>query len=533
MSTVPNPIDSISIDLQEIQGNILAGFNKDHQRFVFFTIEHVGRAKNWLAGFASHVDSTAAVGAFNDVFRAKRKKHKGEVNMPTATWRNIAFSYAGLEKLGAPDHATFPDDFKQGMAARKTLVGDLDRSDPSRWHGPFKKPQELHIVVMVASDIPGELAHTTDQIIAHAQLNGLRLLHVEHGEVRPDLPGHEQFGFKDGVSQPGIKGFTLSVNDQPDPNSGHQGVPGQDLLWPGEFVLGYPTQIPTTPPPPFDGPNPGQGPISASGPDWTKNGSYLVFRKLRQDVAGFMASVAAHASTLGLSADAYGAKLVGRYASGCPLAPTSYEVDLSKLPELAPSSANGFPSAFDPNDGDPSVQHPELLDDNLINNFEYGQDLPGTWVPRAAHIRKAYPRDEEFLLADGTVDPNSALQESFTQTRRLLRRGIAYGAPLALPKDPGTPVQDDDVDRGLLFLCYQKSIESQFEFVQKTWIDNPDFPQSGDGEDPLISQTKSATMTCPIHGASTTETLSHFVVTEGGEYFFQPSITALKLIAGS
>ncbi len=531
MSTIPNPIDQISIDLKQIQGNILAGFNKDHQRFIFMKIDDVNLVKKWLQNFVGVISTTAEVGAFNDGFRARRKMNKGEIDMPVATWHNLAFSYAGLAVLGAPDHTTFPDDFRQGMAARNALIGDLGRSDPSRWKAPFKAPQDIHLVVIVAADMPSHLAAATSNIVSKAKSNGLSVLHVEEGEVRPDLPGHEQFGFKDGVSQPGIKGFTRSVNDQPDPNSGHQGVPGQDLLWPGEFVLGYATQVPQTPAPPFDGPNPAQGPVSKSGPNWTENGSYLVFRKLRQDVAGFVNSVTRNAATLGLSADVFGAKIVGRYASGCPLQPTSFETDVAKLPELAPSSDNGFPSAFDPNNGDPSSLHPELLDDNLINNFEYGQDLAGTWVPRSAHIRKAYPRDEQFLLANGTVNPKSALQESFTQTRRLLRRGIAYGMPLKLPKDSTKPAQDDEVDRGLLFLCYQKSIESQFEFVQTAWIDNPNFPQPGDGEDPVISQTNSANFTCPVHGKSTTTSLAHFVVTEGGEYFFQPSIAAIQMLA--
>ena len=527
MSTFANPIDTVALELDQIQGNILAGFNKDHQRFLFLRIDDVGRAKTWLKTLIPHVSITTAVKAFNDDFKATRRRNKGEVNMPTATWLNVAFTFAGLTKLGAEGTRAFPVEFQAGMASRKTTIGDLDRSDPTKWQAPFNDPQSLHVLVILAADLEEDLKQKTHEVVKDLEHGGMHLLHDQHGEVRPDLPGHEHFGFKDGVSQPGVKGFTLSVNDHPDPNSGHQGVPGQDLLWPGEFVLGYPTQVPTTQAG-FDGPNPTPGPNSSNGPAWTKNGSYLVFRKLRQDVAAFKTNVNSTAASLGIPAEVFGAKIIGRYASGCPIQPTAYEVDVTKLPTLAPNTDDGFPASFDPNAGDPSVVHAEMVDDNLINNFEYGSDLLGTWVPRGGHVRKAYPRDEQFLLANGTVDPASALNESFTQTRRLLRRGIPFGPPF---HSNGTVPADDGVDRGLLFLCYQKSIATQFEFVQSAWVNNPNFPQAGDGVDPVMAQSASGAIQCPIKGAIKTITVPHFVVTEGGEYFFQPSISALHTLA--
>ncbi len=528
MSTLAMPIDSVPLELHEIQGNILAGFNKDHQRLLFLRIEDVAKAKIWIQALIPHVSTTSAVKAFNDDFRETRRKHHGEVDMPTATWLNVAFTYQGLAKLGARGVTEFPPEFQAGMAARKGETGDLDRSDPAKWQEPFKQPDLLHLLVLIAADLSHDLERKTKHVIDGLHAGGLHLLLDQHGEVRPDLPGHEHFGFKDGVSQPGIKGFTLSVNDHPDPNSGHQGVPGQDLLWPGEFVLGYPTQVGKTKNG-FDGPNPDPGEVSTSGPAWTKNGSYLVFRKLRQDVAAFKTNVNSTAATLGISPEVYGAKLVGRYASGCPLQPTAYEVDVEKLPTLAPNTGDGFPASFDPNAGDPAVVHPELVDDNLINNFEYGSDLKGTWVPRSGHVRKAYPRDEQFLPPNPKSGTPEDLNESTTQTHRLLRRGIPFGPPFHSNGD--MRFKDDGVDRGLLFLCYQKSIATQFEFVQKHWVNSPNFPEAGDGVDPVMAQSQAGSIKCPIKGAVETVNVPHFVVTEGGEYFFQPSISALHMIA--
>jgi deferrochelatase/peroxidase EfeB len=190
--------------------------------------------------------------------------------------------------------------------------------------------------------------------------------------------------------------------------------------------------------------------------------------------------------------------------------------------------------ALNPNAGDPSVNNPDLLNDDKINDFEYGDDPAGTTVPRAAHIRKAYPRDEVFLKADGTPDPNSLLNESSTQTHRILRRGIPYGTsfrPSLGAQSHGPKSVSDPDDRGLLFLCYQRSIKDQFEFIQTTWVNNADFPQTGDGQDPIIAQSSSGPFVCPVSKKNSPLTLNHFVTTTGGEYFFQPSISALKKLA--
>lgn len=165
------------------------------------------------------------------------------------------------------------------------------------------------------------------------------------------------------------------------------------------------------------------------------------------------------------------------------------------------------------------MDDPAVGGDALRNNaFHYVDDPAGTAVPRSAHIRKVYPRDEDT--------PGGG--ENNTQLRRLLRRGIPYGASLNLTN----PAPNDDGDRGLLFLCYQASIEDQFEFVQKAWVNNPDFPEGGDGEDPVMAQSPAGRFTCPGSTPAVTSALAHFVKTTGGDYFFQPSISALYHIAG-
>jgi hypothetical protein len=234
-----------------------------------------------------------------------------------------------------------------------------------------------------------------------------------------------------------------------------------------------------------------------------------------------------------------GAKLVGRYASGAPLELTKDEEALMKGDNL-PEGMEPLPKTFDPAAGDPSQAVAEALgvppdtktnegnlaeDDRLNNHFEYGDD-PGTIVPRAAHIRKAYPRDEKRPQGD----------ENDSQTHRILRRGIPFGTSfrpgLGAVGHAGKPGVEEPGDRGLLFLCYQSSIERQFEFIQKNWVHNADFPCPNDGEDPIIAQTKEGSFRLlPKDGDGVRKahlTIMHFVKMTGGEYFFQPSLEALE-----
>jgi Dyp-type peroxidase family len=508
-----------ALKLDNIQGNILAGFNKDFQRFLFINFPQDGDPKGWLKRLATEVASSAEVASFNALFKQINQRRGGELGVIEATWSNVALSASGLEVLGLAEAelAAFPETFRSGMAARAETVGDTGANAPEHWIPPFGT-RDVHAILLLASDSRDDLNHAglreIDRIVDHH----LRLLFVQDGTARSDLPGHEHFGFKDGVSQPGVRGFTL-----PSANNPNEGQPGQDLLWPGEFVLGYPKQKPhPNPPPPIPGPphygggepQPAEGtsepltepgPIAESGPDWTADGSYLVFRRLRQDVAAFNTFVNASASAENRSEDVIGAKLVGRYKSGCPLERTADE-----------------PQDVDPQAGDPSLGDPTLLIDAKINNFEYHDDADGGIVPRAAHIRKAYPRDE--------ATPGGG--EADTQTHRLLRRGVAYGAPYDGGAPAGSPQAGDAAfpdDRGLLFLCYQTSIENQFEFVQNLWVDNPNFPVPSDGEDPIIAQRQpDRKFAAPGLNQPQLNDIPQFVTTTAGEYFFAPSIAALE-----
>jgi Dyp-type peroxidase family len=484
-----------------IQGNVLAGFNKDHQRLLFFRLGDAGRARAWLATIVDETATSEEVLAFNDLFRRARSRRGGEGTAPQATWLNVALTYPGLAALGvsSAELSSFPDAFREGMANRADILGDVDESAPSRWVGPFAS-SDVHGLVILAADDPAALNRLARVHTQRMTAHGVQLVFDDVGRVRADQPGHEHFGFRDAVSQPGIRGLTRRQN----PENDEQGVPGQELLWPGEFVLGYPTQI-RIPDRDADekGENQKPGPISTSGPAWTADGSYLVFRRLRQDVAGFHRFLADAAADQGVTVEQFGAKLVGRYPSGAPLERTE---DARK--------------GFDPSTADPSAKDPTILDARRVNNFEFGEDEDGKLVPRAAHIRKAYPRDEKTPTGG----------EADTQTHRIIRRGIPYGESFRRNAPAGSPA-GADADRGLLFLGYQSSLERQFEFVTSQWFNKVDHPERGDGHDPIISQAaRTKRFTLP-GGRPGHLTLNRFIFTTGGAYLFQPSISALRRLS--
>jgi Dyp-type peroxidase family len=478
---------------------------------------------------------------------------------------NLAFTFSGLDFLQVAGSNQFPQAFRDGMASRASVIGDIDANAPANWGTPIGG-KNIHALMIVASDSQEDLGENVLRYVHNMGVNGgVRLVFLQEGAVRQDEPGHEHFGFRDGVSQPGVRHFDKHVKG----GEPIQGNPGQDRLQPGEFLLGYPTQVPSSKKCGVDSagkpittdPNPDEGPISPdhtngteTAPDWAVNGSYLVFRRLAQDVGKFHDHVASLATQVGLTPDVMGAKIVGRYASGCPLELTLDEMDLIKAGKL--------PSDFDPTQGDPSLRFPDVLGSGTPNNsgnlaensrfdnhFEYIHDDNdpvdrfGERVPRCAHIRKVYPRDS----------PTPGGGESDTQTHRILRRGIPFGTSfrpsLGATGHGGKFGVEEPKDRGLLFLSYQGSLVRQFEFLQQTWINNPSFPEpatgdevlpSGDqdGTDPLIAQASPTGPFRLVTGVTagktvaTTLTVSHFVTTTGGEYFFQPAISALFKVAG-
>jgi Dyp-type peroxidase family len=579
--------DEPLLRVANIQGNILAGFNKDHQVLLFLEILDKEEFRGWLGELANFVASTEEVLGFNRLFKMIRSRRRSDTRTVQSTWMNIAFSFRGLSKLAPRSVEQFRDEaFREGVAARSARLGDPPKGEgsPASWV-VGGKDNEADVVLIFAGDERGdvlsEVARIEDSIFAARFVDGrplrcgVRVVFKQEGAtLPPPLTGHEQFGFLDGVSQPGIRGrtsdephsvFTLRQN----PNDPDQGKPGQDLLWPGEFVFDYPGQNPR------DVEKSGENSLRPGGkpvaPEWARDGSYLVFRRLRQDVPGFRAFLADQAKKLGMTTDLFGAKVVGRYRSGAPIVRTgNCPVDHSQLggddcrnnafefgghgtgkegkfcPKETAEEAvvrlecdegtkyeadyerrHGPSGAGDGGDGPHPCGDDVERDCGCPPEDEFPSDPDGPLCPFAGHIRKAYPRDDR-----GTASPD--ICEGTTQTHRIMRRGIPFGPPF--PSDPPEGYKDP-TDRGLLFLCYQTSIVEQFEFIQTAWANNPDFKDVAKGKVPrpgfdlIIGQNggKDRDFVVPLPDGSHAKITAKvdWVIPTGAGYFFSPSIPAL------
>lgn len=501
MAVAPPPApNAAEHDLQDIQGNMV-GFNKDHQRLVFIGFPDAVSGKAFLSAITPDIATVSEVRRFNALYKEMRGRG-GEEGTVEATWMNIALSAAALTVIGAPGADTLPAEFTQGMAAQAQPLGDVDASAPVAWLPPFNPgAPPVHAMVIIAADSQDDLDSWYTRFRARIAAANVTELGHQDGNTRPaPNRGHEHFGFKDGISQPGIVGITESSKR------------GTDTIAAGEFVIGYPDQDgnvsgqgqPGRPTQPGDPTYPQPTAPTPGLPDWTHNGSFLVYRRLRQDVGSFNQFIEEMAQQLGMAPEQLAAKLVGRWRSGAPM---------ESVPALRPG--------VDPSASDPSVTTPAVLGDDQINAFDYEPgDADGGHVPRAAHIRKVNPRSEN---PPGKQESNR---------HRMLRRGIPYGPEFEPTEPPYAqgPVGDDR-DRGLLFLCYQSSLSRSFMFVQQSWANARDFPQAGDGEDPIISQALQQ-REFDLPPKTTHLIMARWVFTTGGEFFFGPSIRALHQLAG-
>ena len=256
------------------------------------------------------------------------------------------------------------------------------------------------------------------------------------------------------------------------------GIPGSNPyeapLKAGEFVLGYEDETLNLPPAP-------QPEVLG------RNGSYTVFRKLHMRVATFRQYLRQHSKDRA-EEEWLGAKTVGRWPSGAPLALAPDKDD----PELGASLKR---SSF------------------IYNAFMYGDDPHGLKCPQGAHIRRMNPRDSVVI---GVV-----------RLHRMIRRGTTYGPPLP----PGV-LEDDGIDRGLLFAMVGTHLDRQFEFVQREWINDGKFIGAPAEKDPLVSSNDGREFTIPKRPIRRhLKGLPAFVANRGGEYCFLPGLQALTWIA--
>ena len=373
----------------------------------------------------------------------------------------VALAASGMRALGVPASVLdgLPNELKLGMAKRWRILGDT----PEQWS--LGKDQ-LDVVVMIYAPSEGELHQL---LVDHRELLEVAGASVEPDEISYRYTDKEHFGFTDGLSQP----FVPGLHGSPRPHERQIAL--------GELLLGYPNAYDKLP----------VGPRYADF-DLGANGTYLVFRKLKQNVTTFWSYLEAEAMALGMDSEHLAAKLLGRWRDGRPLV-------------LAPTADHQLP-------------HRDLNDFNFLD-----ADPDGLRCPIAAHIRRANPRDAR--------DGKPEISLGVVDHHRILRRGRSYGAPIDLADAKAG--RDDGAQRGLYFIGLGTSIARGFEFIQQSWLNNPSFHGLSGEQDP-VTGPGGCPFTIPADPVrKRLRKLPQIVETLGGGYFFLPSLAAIRRICAS
>ena len=444
-------IVSLREALKSLQGNILQGHGRDHsvQIFLRFTAPRP-TVKRWIARRAR--DITSAQQQLDEIAQYRQNGIPGRLFM---SFFLSATGYTYLEIPAPKDSPSIREQsFVHGMKNPPKLLNDPPKK---KWDAGYR--QNLHAMVLLADDdeilLQREAQRLLEEVKAHANICA-----VEWGRVMRNAQNYavEHFGFVDGRSQPLF--FENDIERERQQRDGTK-------VWP-----------------PGDGPNLVLVP-DPNGRSEYDSGSYLVFRKLEQNVRGFKAYEKKLAQVLGLTgedAKRAGALIMGRFEDGTPVV----------------------------------LQRTAGRSDPVPNNFTYEDDPDGLKCPFQAHIRKVNPRQKGIL--------------------RIVRRGITYDERQQEPKDTPGLAELPSHGVGLLFMCYQRSIWEQFVYLQRELASQPNYPKEGTGSDPVIgqpeeweiSQQKWPTQWGDPHKQPKPFTFHGFVTLKGGEYFFAPSIHFLK-----
>jgi Dyp-type peroxidase family len=470
---------------------------------VMETIEWEDVQRIVLSGYPCLPCSAYVLWRFQSVERALKKQWLADLvkkltpavpDDPSKSAINLALTASGLRHLGIaePELNSFSLEFIEGMdpqpasktqiPRRTNILGDLGANSPACWDwGGWNKNRDIDgLLLLFAAD-----DKSLDEQI---EIEGAKLDQVAERDpivlkgrlFCPDMKEH--FGYVDGLSQPKIEGRPKRKTDKAREKDNTSEIkPGSEVK-PGEFLLGYLNERRARV-------------TNGQGRDIRRNGTYLVFRQLEQDVAAFNAFLSDTAKRIGENEEWVAARLLGRWRNGDPLVTKGPDAQAADTKE--PDSKNDF--------------------------LYYYEDRSGLMCPIGAHIRRANPRDSLG------PDPETALRLS--KMHRIIRRGRPYGEKWQ--PDAAKP-DGEKAERGMLFIALNADIAGQFEMIQHSWLNNPQFNGLYTGTDPISHFSEDEDITIQNRPANLQICRpAPFVRVRGGAYFFLPGIKALRAIAAS
>ncbi|WP_422375469.1 Dyp-type peroxidase [Roseibium sp.] len=556
------------LDLNDIQGNVTRAYGRysfPFARYYFFHFPNPASGRAFVDTVRTVV-TTAARWPKTD----QKPEDPSMVQPKPDCTTNIALSFTGLLALGLPVRTlqAFPDEFIEGMKARAFILGDRDPGETERaaeknkwdahWDPIWQNNRtssapadgDVHMLVTLNAQLAPDttdkphpaLAERAEWLLAAAKKAGVRHLggigakgdqdYQSASAVFENVGGvnlptrKEHFGFTDGIGDPVFEG-QLSAADEAKAVVGRGKLMGEGWqpLATGEFVLGHPDESQELPPtaPPYE---------------FMRNGTFVAFRKLHENVGTFdrvlKEEAKRYANVANVSdveaEETLRAKMCGRWSDGVPLA---------KVPTYQDWRAFQKQHKFDPNTPDLEAykNHDVYVRSGEARDFRYADDMPGYKCPSGAHIRRVNTRDYLDPLNKTGLDPetgkpheNPDATSALNKRRRILRRGLPYGPS-------NNEAKDDSTEQGVIMLIMCASLFRQFEFVQQQWIQyGLDFHQ-GNNTCPLLGRhDRHKRHTIPENPESgkppyVMSKLDTFVECRGGDYFFVPSMTALRMMA--
>ena len=523
---------STKLDLHDIQGNIIKGYGRfgfPKARYIFYRIKKGDAGRKFILDLIPKITTS--------VPWTQNGSEKDGTKKPKVT-TNIAFTYEGFKKLGIPEIAlhSFPDEFSMGMKARQDILGDDGVSAPHHWDPIWQSKEPVHLFISINGETLDDIKGRYQEICQFVEQSsgGVEQLKGHRGEdgdnnlpyqeasalFKNGMPTpKEHFGYTDGISDPYFKGSGANPANVIGRGKLAGGDPNTSAGWApletGEFLLGHKDEA-------FEYP---KAPIPRL---LSHNGTFMVYRKLHENVGSFNTYLEKVGESFPGGKEALAAKFAGRWRNGAPITtfPTAEEAnqfaaDLSEARKKAYAAAEETKKAA-------LAQYFELR--TKLRAFDFNKDLPGSRCPVGAHIRRLNPRGSLEYGKKGAYETPGAL----ANRRRIARRGLPYGEVKDQTKDDG--------NHGIIFMALNADIKRQFEFVQQQWINygndfklandkdpilgNHGTNENGDRDGRMVIEADPKEDKPPFFCSN----LPRFVETRGGDYFFIPSLTALRMI---